>query len=395
MTTSTCPNCGVPYAQHETTCAKCGLVFGSQPTIPLALRCPACGQPQRVRAQNCSQCGTSLSVRYRPLQAGEVLDNGNYVVVRPLSYGGMGTIYLATNQRAFQRIVVIKAMLGYFNQHNPREVQEAHQRFEQEARTLARLKHDAIPEIYKFFPHGPHHYIVMEHIDGEDLEQGLTSYDDAGKPVRHGQPYDEKDVIRWGIALCNVLEYLSSQQPHPVVHQDIKPANLILDNNEIIHLVDFGTAQAHSLGTSGNVQSRPAMFGTFGYAPPEQHHGQTEPRSDIYALSATLYHLATNDDPRVHLGSFPAISHLGKFGKILTTCLSQDVAKRPTAHTLRLQLEKLLAPTQRTRSQPIQAPDGAVIADISELAAWCEQHWTEAGAWLHQRETLAGQIAKL
>jgi serine/threonine protein kinase len=295
----------------------------------------------------------------------------------------MGAIYLATDHETFERTVVIKAMLDYFDPSNPQEVQAARNHFEHEARTLAELRHSAIPQIYTHFQETSYNYIVMEYIEGRNLEQGLTHTDEATGKISKGSPYPKQEVIRWGVALCKVLEYLASRKPHPVVHHDIKPANILLDSNSNeIRLVDFGTAKARLMVQAGGGSvglQKSSIFGTQGYAPPEQYRGESEPRSDVYALAATLYHLAVDDDPGLHPFSFPHLTQLGAFGEVLQVALDREVCKRPTATQLRHQLETLLTPVR-----PIQAPDGTEMTRVPELVQWCESHWEQAARWLYQ-----------
>jgi serine/threonine protein kinase len=153
----------------------------------------------------------------------------------------------------------------------------------------------------------------MEYIEGDDLEQRLTHTDRQGRQIP-GRACAEDEVIRWGIALCKVLEYLASLSPSPVVHHDIKPANIILDKNSgEVRLVDFGTAKARLQQQAGGAvgMQQSSLYGTTGYAAPEQYRRTSEPRSDVYALAATLYHLATDDDPGVHPFTFQSSSGLG------------------------------------------------------------------------------------
>jgi serine/threonine protein kinase/sugar lactone lactonase YvrE/tetratricopeptide (TPR) repeat protein len=328
---------------------------------------------------------------YRPLQRGQTLAEGRYTVQRPLSKGAMGAIYLVTDHGAFDRTVVIKAMLDGPDPDNPEEARAAHERFVEEARTLSTLKHPTIPQIFTYFQDAGHNYIVMEYIEGSDLEQHLTHLDESSGTRRPGRPYLFQDVLRWGIALCQVLEYLASRQPAPVIHHDIKPANLVLDSHSnTIRLVDFGTAKARLLfqpdGTVG--LQKTSAFGTQGYAPPEQYRGESEPRSDVYALAATLYHLITDDDPGSHPFEFPRLAMLGKLGSALAAALHQDVTQRPDAATLRQQLEAILAPAN---ARTIQAPDGTLLANESDLAQWCEQNRERAASWLYTR--LPAQVA--
>jgi serine/threonine protein kinase len=319
------------------------------------------------------------------LLVGQPLANGRYTIQRPLSKGGMGAIYLATDHEAFDRTVVVKAMLDYFDPSDPQAAQVAQDIFVREARTLSELRHPAIPQIYTYFQAGSHNYIVMEYIEGRDLEKELTHYDTTTAMIVTGQPYPQEDVIRWGVALCKVLEYLAGRNPLPVVHHDIKPANLILDrNSNEIRLVDFGTARARlMLQQAGNAGvQKSSAYGTQGYAPPEQYNGKSEPRSDVYALAATLYHLATDDDPGLHPFQFPRLTDLSELGKLLEVALDEKVEKRPSAAALRQQLEALLAAPASVR--PIQTPDGQSLSTVPELVVWCEQHWDRAAKWLYR-----------
>src|SRR5262249_53453603 len=148
------------------------------------------------------------------------------------------------------------------------------------------------------------------------------------------------DVLRWGVALCRALEYMAGRQPHPALHRDIKPANLVIDRGSgDVRLVNFGGSTARPLALSGGDQmSRSPLMGTHGYAAPEQYTGQSEPRSDVYALAATLYHLATDDDPRAHPFQF-YLERLGRLGQALDAALQLDVAARLDAADLLRRLE--------------------------------------------------------
>jgi WD40 repeat protein/serine/threonine protein kinase len=356
-----CPVCGSSYAAQEPVCDNCGLVFAS--------RSPGAALPTAIYS-------------FAQLQPGQALAHGRYIVQRALSTGGMGAIYLASDHETFDRIVVVKAMLDYFDPSDPLAVQAARDRFIQEARTLATLRHPAIPQIYTSFQEGPGNYIVMEYIEGHDLLQRLTHAHDVTSWTIPGRPYAREDVLRWGVALCRVLEYLASRRPDPVVHHDIKPANLLLDSNSgDIRLVDFGTARARLLAQAGRVGlAQSSIYGTQGYAAPEQYSGRSEARSDVYALAATLYHLATDDDPRNHPFEFPRLNELGTLGQELGRALDPAPDKRPAATELRRRLEDLLAPSL---PRPIQTPDGLEVYDPIELARWCEANWQLASAWLY------------
>lgn len=390
-----CPACQAPLDPHEAMCDRCGLVVATfQPSAA----------PPSVSAQAPAATAPTFAPAM-PYQPGQALAGGRYTMQRALSAGGMGAVYLATDHHTFDRRVVIKAMREYFDPTDPHAAPTAQQRFLEEARILAHLRHPAIPQIYAYFQDGAHNFIVMEYIEGRDLQHGLTSYDETtGQPIP-GSAYAADEVVRWGVQLCQVLDYLANRQPRPVVHHDIKPANLLLDHTSgaTVRLVDFGTAKARLLqqpgGKVGLQQS--SLYGTQGYAPPEQYRGESEPRSDVYALAATLYHLATDDDPGLHPFTFPQLDRLDALGRILHDALNPNVTQRPTAAMLGRSLDILQigaggarrAPPTQSRATPLQAPDGSSIADVRELAQWCEAHWDLARIWLYS--TLPNQIDAL
>ncbi|MBX0330894.1 serine/threonine protein kinase [Oscillochloris sp. ZM17-4] len=349
--------------------------------------CPACGLPREAGQAVCGGCGRVFDMA--ALQAGptaapdehfapgQSLSGGRYRVLRPLSSGGMGALYLATDQEAFGRTVVVKTLLTRLDAMAPAEAQTALRHFVQEARTLAGLRYPTIPQIYSYFHDGPLACMVMEYIEGDDLSHGLSRPGPQGGAPVAGEAYPLAEVLAWAVSLCRTLEYLAVQQP-PVIHQDIKPANLIRDaHSGQLYLVDFGAARAIAPASPG---PGTAIFGTPGYAAPEQYRGECSPASDVYALAATLYHLATDDDPGDHPFAFPQMKRLGYLGRVLQGALESDPAQRPSATVMRRSVEVLLAPDA---ARFITAPDGATLQGEVELARWCERHWEQARAWLY------------
>jgi serine/threonine protein kinase len=284
-TSTWCPACHTLSAAEEPICVACGLLFASY-----------------VPPTNSTTPPQATTFTYVPLIPGQSLANGRFTVRQALSKGGMGAIYLASDNEAFGRMVVVKAMLDYFDPADADAVREARARFLQEARTLSLLRHPAIPQIFTYFQEGPHNYIVMEYIEGYDLEQQLTHRDDASGQRIDGHAYPQSNVLRWGVTLCQVLVYLSSRQPHAVVHHDIKPANLLLNSSsDDIRLVDFGTAKTRLFALAGSVGlQQSSVHGTQGYAAPEQYRGQSEPR----------WSAATPDPNAAHYQA--AVEHMGK-----------------------------------------------------------------------------------
>ena len=302
--------------------------------------CPNCGLVNKSDARYCANCGNKLEADPGLLQPGQTLDKGTYRILRLLGKGGMGAVYLAANTKAFDRPCVVKEVIEYYDPTDPEERRKALQRFEDEARTLAALKHSNIPDIYAYFTKNGHNYLVMEYIEGTDLSEGLSS----GKSGRiaKGGPQPAGDVTQYVIEICGVLSYLEQQQP-PVIHNDIKPANIILDKNTgRAVLVDFGTAKtrytSRQAGQPGKQQS--SVFGTIGYAAPELYEGKAEPRSDVYALAATAYHLLTDDDPRAHPFKFPKMHEIPEpLRATLSEALALEVKDRLSASELRSKLQ--------------------------------------------------------
>jgi serine/threonine protein kinase len=294
----------------------------------------------------------------------------------------MGALYLAADTGAFDRKCVVKELLDYYDPTDPEEAQKAQDRFETEARLLAELSHPGIPRIYSFFSEAGRHFIVMEYIEGETLEGAVSHVNPLGMTVR-ARPLSSESAVRHAIRVCRVLEYLSSQSV-PVVHHDIKPANLIVDRTSgEVRLVDFGTAQTRTRwATQARLGQEPSMlFGTPGYAAPEQYENRSEPRSDVYALAATLYHLLTDDDPGEHPSRFPQMGSLpAALADALNRALRPEVQWRSTALEFRHALAAWLIPDEA--AQPFVFRTGAAAHTTEELALLCDQHWFEARSHL-------------
>ena len=194
----------------------------------------------------------------------------------------MGAVYRAQDLRfKVEKIVAVKEMI---NQATDPEVQKTIvEGFEREANILATVSHPSIPTIYDYFTLGTRSYLVMEFIEGDNLEIKLQ---------QRRAPFNEEEVIGWSIALCDVLDYLHTQEPEPIIFRDVKPANVMITRRNQVRLVDFGIAKTFQTGSKGT------MIGTEGYSPPEQYRGEASPAVDIYALGATLHHLLTDKDPR-------------------------------------------------------------------------------------------------
>jgi serine/threonine protein kinase len=209
----------------------------------------------------------------------ETVLQGRYRIVRQLGQGGMGAVYEAIDER-LDATVALKET--FFADERLRK------QFEREARLLARMHHPALPRVSDHFDEGEGQFLVMQFITGEDLAHMLA--------VKQG-PFPPDQVLSWGDQLLDALDYLHTQDPH-IIHRDIKPQNLKLTSRGQMILLDFGLAKGQASAVSV-VTTSASIFGyTPNYAPLEQIQGLgTDPRSDIYALGATLYHLMTGVKP--------------------------------------------------------------------------------------------------
>lgn len=205
-----------------------------------------------------------------------------YYIVKRLGGGGMGSVYLARDKRLAEAPRAVKEMIGTYSEESQRK--KVIEDFERESQLLASLDHPAIPTIFDYFVTEGCYYLVMKYISGGDLSTRLKEAPDGR--------IDERTVTEWGMQIADVLSYLHSQNP-PIIYRDMKPANVMIDERDRIVLVDFGIARFVA-ATQKNVTA----IGTMGYAPPELFAGKVEPRSDIYSLGATMFHLLTGRDPQ-------------------------------------------------------------------------------------------------
>jgi outer membrane protein assembly factor BamB/tRNA A-37 threonylcarbamoyl transferase component Bud32 len=230
-----------------------------------------------------SSLDTQTSKTVKQLDGGVILFN-RYQIQDVIGIGGMGSVYRARDLHFPNviKLVAVKEMIN--NAPDPLVRQTVIQNFEREANILVTLNHIAIPQIFDFFSIDERSYLVLEYVHGKDLESLLAE---------NNGPVHEDNVIAWAIELCDVLDYLHSYKPEPIIFRDMKPSNVMINQQGRVVLVDFGIAKNFKTGQKGT------MIGTEGYSPPEQYRGDATPVADVYALGATLHHLLTDRDPRV------------------------------------------------------------------------------------------------
>lgn len=212
------------------------------------------------------------------IEAGTVLQN-RYRVEKQIGQGGMGAVFVATDERFGSRVAIKETLMSD---------EKFRKAFEREARLLNSLRHPALPRVSDHFVDGNGQFLVMEYIDGEDLSEMME---------HEGKVYPLKDVLNWADQLLDALEYLHAQEM-PVIHRDIKPQNLKLNSRGQIILLDFGLAKGNATNPESNTAAKSVFGYSRNYASLEQIQGTgTDPRSDLYSLSATLYHLLTGVPP--------------------------------------------------------------------------------------------------
>ena len=345
---TTCPVCGKQLRAGARFCSYCGQPIAASPVTPLQTRsCPYCGAVLRSNACFCKSCGKSLleleAVRlcpscggYLPADAhfcricGAPIDGRDdqvfdaissfpsltgdknsfgadglspiqviaerYWVLERVAKGGMGAIYKAQDHRLNNKVVALKEISELSIAQEERE--DIIASFTREAELLARLRHPNLVRVTDLLHEGTYHYMIMEFVIGQTLEQILNSCQ---------RPVPEARVLVWAKQLCEVLFYLHNQDP-PIIYRDIKPSNImIVTDSEQIKLIDFGIARFYKPGKRKDT----IQFGTDGYAPPEQYGStQTDIRADVYALGAMLHQLLSLRDPQSKLFEFPPLRKL-------------------------------------------------------------------------------------
>src|SRR5581483_8968739 len=195
--------------------------------------------------------------------------------------GAFSQVYLARDVAGDNEYVAVKQIST--EGMSQRDAETTGNMFLQEARLLSTLSHAGLPKVLGYFVEGRSYFLVMEWIAGQTLLAIMQELD---------IPIPVEEVVEWGVDICHILEYLHAMRPHPVIVGDVKPSNIMRTFDGRMKLVDFGiAAQASHMRSKKRV-----TFVSPGFSPPEQYGKQEiDERSDIYALGATLYYLATQE----------------------------------------------------------------------------------------------------
>ncbi len=292
--------------------------------------------------------------------------NQRYRIIGLLGQGGMGAVYKAEDILG-KKLIAVKEM-SQSELHSPEEISEATEAFKREAFLLARLQHPNLPRTYDHFTAIGRLYLVMDFIEGETLEKHLEKAKNGHLPV--------DEVLKIGINLCDVLNYLHAQQP-PIIFRDLKPGNIMLTPDGGLYLIDFGIARLFKPGQSSDTKA----LGSAGYAAPEQHgRAQSDERTDIYSLGATLHQLLSGDDPSqtpfqfapLQLPNLPALSVLEA---LIMKMVALKADQRPASMAaVKKELEEISAKISSPPPPPLPAPFKPYIynghSDVVTAVTW-------------------------
>jgi serine/threonine protein kinase len=230
----------------------------------------------------------------------------------------MGAVYLAHDQRLDIECAIKEMSAALLKTEEERD--RARRAFHEEAKLLARLSHPNLPRVSDHFSENGKEYLVMEYVPGETLAQVMR---------RNPPPWSVAEAQALVEPQTDVLQYLHTRQP-PIIFRDLKPANVMRTPEGQIKLIDFGIARLFKAGQSHDTQA----FGTMGYSAPEQYgQGQTDARSDVYALGMLVHQLISAHDPISQPFNVPLAHRLNphvpeQFSAVLQTAMSHDAENR-------------------------------------------------------------------
>lgn len=260
-----CHKCGAQLKLNDKFCMKCGT------------KVITAERESNKEKENCSE-DKVIESKNDNADLEEIIDN-RYKLIRQTGKGASAIVYLAQDIK-LNRVCAVKIV-----KKNTYSNKMAAQESLEEVNKMKLLAHVSIPQLYDIYDDDDRLCIVMEFIEGQNLNEIIKS---------QRNPLDEYTVVSWAKQLCRVLFYLHTLKP-PRIFRDLKPANIILQPNGIIKLIDFGTMKNYDESCTEDTVN----LGTKGYAAPEQFggRGQTDARTDIYGLGMTMYHLITGVNP--------------------------------------------------------------------------------------------------
>ena len=313
-----CDECGAANDQAATCCVVCQTPLPSSPGVssfaPVRIARPVARQ---VFAGATPIPDSAIAPPH--LRAGMVLA-GRYRILGEIGRGGFSIVYHAEDLHAvtYDEVAIKRIHLRSLT---PRQIIDATETFHREMRTLARFKHfSGIPHFYEHLTDAENWYLVMEYINGQTLEDYLRRTPNGA--------LTERETLAIGIDLAHILHELHSVDP-PIIFRDLKPANIMITPDHRLYLIDFGISRVFAPDKKKDT----TPIGTPGYAPQEQYgRAQTDARSDIYSLGATMQTLLTGRDPLDLAAGEPSRNRKKTsraLRKLLTEMLAPDMAQRP------------------------------------------------------------------
>lgn len=253
-----------------------------------------------------------------PLATGTALNHNRLRVISQIGVGGLSAIYLARNSD--HRKVILKELVIHkatgSEKSSETSMKKAKELFQRESGLLVKLHHPQIARVYDHFVENSRDYLVLEYIPGQSLRQ----------LVETEGPRMEDKVLEWAQAIAGILLYLHGQSP-PIIHRDLTPENLVLGEDNLIHLIDFGAANEFAATATGT------LIGKQAYMAPEQFRGKPLPSSDIYGLGATMFYLLTGQDPEALSSSNPQLVNSSvsvQTGEFVARLTDVEAANRPS-----------------------------------------------------------------
>lgn len=284
------------------------------------------------------------------LVQGTTLSHGKYTVLDKLGSGGQAVVYHATEYGGKE--VVLKEFRLTPGESIGAKIESAKD-FENESAILAQLNHPAIVNMLEVFYESGRVYIVLEKVDGQSLREVVAE---------HG-PMTVAEIDNLAQQMCSILEYLHCLEP-AIVHRDFTPDNIILQPDGRLKLIDFSVAERKEK------KNRINCAGKHSYTPPEQFAGNACPQSDIYALGATLYFLATGEDPTPITNlMLPGEDELSRLSSIVTRCTKLDLNERfESAQWIKAEIEarEPIHATELCNEVPEQRQDNCAVAEARE-----------------------------
>ncbi len=290
-----------------------------------------------------------------------------YEIVGVLGRGGMGCVYKVSDRLQRGKVLAAKELRP--GKQSAEKAREALTQFQTEARILMSLTHQNLPKVYDYFSRLGAYTIVMEYIRGKTLEQVLDA--------QRGKPVDEQRALSWALQVCRVMHFLSVQKPRPIVFRDLKPSNIMIDRNGRVKLIDFGIARFFKEDKIKDTY----VYGTPGYAAPEQYGtAQTDVRSDIFSLGATLHHCLTGRNPSENPLDFPDPRQLNpglsrETAAIIKKALEPEMNRRfQNANEMKLAIQQVLLDLSmpvKGKRKIIYAKPGKMI----KLPWWKKTSW--------------------